>query len=338
MAKRNLTRRQAWRISKIQQERRQRAQGKAVAEGALQAETGLGPEQPGLLITNFGASVEVEAEDGSTRRCLLRQNLEELVVGDRVVWQADREGGGVVVAVEPRHSLLQRPDFSGRLRPVAANIDQILVVFAPLPAYSTELIDQYLVAAESTGIAPALLANKTDLLDEAARTALEQALAPYRGLGYPLLHASTHARHGLDELTAALRGKHSVFVGQSGVGKSSLVKALLPETAIRVGELSEASGLGQHTTSASRLYHLPAGGNIIDSPGVREFRLWEMTREELAWGFIEFRPHLGRCRFRNCRHNGEPGCALEAALESGEISAVRLASFRRLAAQQEATR
>ena len=125
-------------------------------------------------------------------------------------------------------------------------------------------------------------------------------------------------------------------MGQSGVGKSSLVNALLPQQQAQVGALSESSGLGCHTTSASRLYHLPEGGAIIDSPGVREFRLWNMDRAGIAAGFAEFAPYLGRCRFRNCRHVNEPGCALDEATAQGAISIQRLNSFRRIAAKAEA--
>jgi ribosome biogenesis GTPase len=132
-----------------------------------------------------------------------------------------------------------------------------------------------------------------------------------------------------------LKGHTSVFVGQSGVGKSSLVKTLLPQERISVGELSAQSGLGQHTTSTARLYHLPAGGAIIDSPGVREFRLWPMSRQALARGFIEFRPWLGQCKFRDCSHTHEPGCALREAVARGEISRQRLESYLKIAEQIE---
>lgn len=334
MAKRKLNRRQQWRIDKIQEERRKRAERKQgqLTENDLDGHS-LGPEEEGIVIANFGASVELEDNEGEPVRCQLRQNLPALVVGDRVVWQRAVEGG-VVIAIQPRRSELVRPDAAGNLRPVAANIDQILVVAAPAPAYSPEMIDQYLAAAELTGIAPVLVFNKIDLIDNSNRKAVEQLLQSYHRLGYAVLSASTHDSHGLDALLERLRGNTSVFVGQSGVGKSSLVKALLPEREIGVGELSSQSGLGQHTTSTSRLYHLPAGGAIIDSPGVREFRLWPMESGELLHGFREFVPYLGQCKFRDCRHENEPGCALREAVERGEIEARRLASYLRIAEQQ----
>ncbi len=287
------------------------------------------------MVANFGASLAVESADGMVHRCALRQNLDTLVVGDRVVWQAGPEETGVVVALTPRRTLLARPDGSGGAKPLAANIDQVLVVTASIPLFSPELVDQYLVAAETTGIAPLIVFNKVDLLDGPGRRHIDTALAPYRAIGYPIIHASTVAQHGLDELLEALKGRTSVFAGQSGVGKSSLIKALLPREEIAVGEISATTGLGRHTTSAARLYHLPGGGNLIDSPGVREFGLWAVSRGELEDGFREFRPHLGHCRFRDCRHTSEPGCAILKALAEGAIAEQRYRSFQRLAAELE---
>lgn len=330
MAGRKLTRRQSWRIKKIQQERLERARRKQVRKLADVSEEGLGPEQQGLVIANYGATLDIESKEGAIYRCAIRQNIDSLVVGDNVIWQAIDTNSGVVTALMSRHNLLARPDKQGLPRLLAANVDQILVVAAPRPAYSRELIDQYLAAAELTGITPVLLFNKTDLLDEESRPTVFADLEEYCRIGYRLIQASTKLRHGLDELIETLKGKTSVFVGQSGVGKSSLVKALLPGVEISIGELSESSGLGQHITSASRLYHLPHGGQIIDSPGVREFRLWQASSETLAEGFVEFRPHLGHCRFRDCRHDNEPGCAILTAVEKGEISWRRLENFYRI--------
>lgn len=336
MAKRKLSRKQAWRVEKIQEERLRRARRKAESlEQNLEGDS-LGAEQRGLVVSNFGATVDVEGPDGEVRRCAVRQNLDALVVGDRVVWQPEREGdGGVVVAVEPRKSLLSRPDAYGNIKPLAANVDQILVVSAPIPAYDPYLIDQYLAAAEQTGIQPVIVFNKIDLLTPDERQRADADLTEYERIGYPVLHASTRVRHGLDELLACLAERASVFAGQSGVGKSSLIQALLPEADIRVGEVADQTGLGRHTTSVSRLYHLPNGANVIDSPGVREFRLWGMDRETLAKGFVEFRPLLGTCRFRDCRHEDDPGCALREAAGKGRISRRRLENFLRIAAAME---
>jgi len=327
MGKRKLSRRQAWRAEKIQQERRARAEKKAARLQRELAGSELGPEQPGRIITRFGASVDLEDSEGRVHRCLLRQNLPPLVCGDRVIWQEAGNGNGVVVAMEPRETLLERPNTDGHLKPVAANIDQIIVVAAPLPALDLGLIDRYLVAAELTGIPPVLLINKIDLLDDELMDYMRGRVAVYEEIGYPVLFASTYQEQGLEALKERLKDRTSIFVGQSGVGKSSLINALLPGQDIRVGELSDASGLGKHTTTTTVLYHFPGGGELIDSPGVRAFGLEHASREQIAEGFREFRPYLGQCKFNDCRHQVEPGCAIQAAIEEGKIRPERFKSY-----------
>jgi ribosome biogenesis GTPase len=274
----------------------------------------------------------VEANPGDSRRCHLRANVDSLVTGDRVVW-CDGDPMGVVVARLPRDSELSRPDPQGDIRPVAANIDQIVIVIAPCPEPHANLVDRYLVAAEAVGIEPVILLNKTDLLaeDPALAARIDDLLAPYPALGYRVLRTSV-LDGGAGELTPALTGRTSVFVGQSGVGKSSLVNLLLPEAGLRVGALSEHRQKGTHTTTTATLNHLDCGGVLIDSPGIREFGLWHMSREQVERGFREFRPHLGHCRFRDCRHEAEPDCAILAAVHAGAISARRLDSYRNIVA------
>ncbi|MHA6197657.1 small ribosomal subunit biogenesis GTPase RsgA [Pseudomonas wadenswilerensis] len=336
MAKRQLNRRQNWRIEKIQEERAARAAKRE--ERALEVLEGgdLGPEQTGLVIAHFGVQVEVEADDGQEAgqvfRCHLRANLPALVTGDRVVWRAGNQGIGVIVAQLPRSTELCRPDSRGQLKPVAANVDLIVIVFAPAPEPHANLIDRYLVAAEHAGIRPLLLLNKADLIDEENGPALNALLAVYRQLGYPLLEVSAHHGDGMQQLQKVLDGHISVFVGQSGVGKSSLVNSLLPDVQTRVGELSEWSGQGQHTTTTARLYHFPGGGELIDSPGIREFGLVHVSRDDVEAGFIEFTDLLGTCRFRDCKHDREPGCALLKALEDGRIQQQRMNSYRSIIA------
>ncbi|MCL7461118.1 small ribosomal subunit biogenesis GTPase RsgA [Pseudomonas sp. NW5] len=336
MAKRQLSRRQSWRIEKIQDERAARAARRE--HRALEELEGgdLGPEQQGLVIAHFGVQVEVEALDGEQRgqlfRCHRRANLPTLVTGDRVVWRPGNQGIGVIVAQLPRSSELCRPDMRGVLKPVAANVDQIVIVFAPLPEPHGNLIDRYLIAADHAGIQPLLLLNKADLINEENAARLDALLAVYRALGYPLLEVSAHHGNAMDELRERLDGRVSVFVGQSGVGKSSLVNALLPGVDLRVGALSELTQKGTHTTTTARLFHFPGGGDLIDSPGIREFSLGHVTRADVEDGFIEFRDLIGRCRFRDCRHEQEPGCALLTALAEGRIHPQRLASYRHILA------
>ncbi len=335
MSKRKLSRQQAWRIEKIQGERAKRATRRDTdAQDALGSGE-LGPEQDGLVVAHYGTQVAVESEPGKSQRCHLRANLEGLVTGDQVVW-CEGDPMGVVVAQRERHSVLSRPDPYGKLKPVAANIDQIMLVIAPRPEPHANLIDRYLVAAEVVGIEPVIVLNKMDLLaaEPALQAEIDELLAIYPTLGYRVIRTSIKDS-GLDELHSALFERTSVFVGQSGVGKSSLVNVLLPEADIRVGALSASTQKGTHTTTTALLLHLNCGGTLIDSPGIREFGLWHMSKEQVEQGFREFRPLLGTCKFRDCQHEREPGCAILAGAESGAISARRLDSYRRIVASLE---
>lgn len=336
MSKRKLSRQQAWRIEKIQEEKARRADRRDARAEQTLATGALGPERHGLVTAHFGTQVEVESAPGQRIRCHLRANLEGLVTGDRVVW-CEGEPTGVIVAQAERSSVLSRPDPYGSLKPIAANIDQIVVVIAPLPEPHANMLDRYLVAAETVNIEPVILLNKTDLLaaDPALRQGIDDLLAIYPTLGYRLLHTCS-LQGGLDELHAALRQRTSVFVGQSGVGKSSLVNALLPGAELRIGSLSESTSKGTHTTTTAQLFQLPSGGSLIDSPGIREFGLWHMSRAQVEHGFREFRPLLGHCRFRDCRHVHEPGCAILEALADHIISERRVDSYRRIVAGLEA--
>ena len=331
MSKRNLSRRQQWRIDKIQEERLARAAKRAAREEEEPSDA-FGAEQHGLITTHYGQQVIVCNELGESFRCHFRATLEQLVVGDRVLFQPPlSEGTGVVTAIVPRHTVLRRPDQYGNLKPVAANVDLMLVVFAPQPTPSSVLLDRYLVAAELSDIRPLLVLNKADLINDADREQISALCALYRRIGYSVLEVSATAGEGLQPLYQALAGHTSVFVGQSGVGKSSLVNALLPAAELEVSELSARSGLGQHTTVTARLFHLPAGGRLIDSPGVREFGLWHISEAELLSGYCDLAPLAGHCKFRNCSHRHEPGCALRQAAEHGDISAERLENFYRIA-------
>ncbi|MGB0732165.1 MAG: small ribosomal subunit biogenesis GTPase RsgA [Pontibacterium sp.] len=340
MAKRKLSRRQNWRIQKIQDERSARASKRdAQIEEQLQGGD-LGPERHGLIISHFGKQVDVEsceANDDNTReirRCHMRANLGQLVTGDKVVWRASQDGG-VVVAVEPRHSELLRPNPYGEMKPVAANIDFIVITIAVEPYAHANLIDRYLVAAELSGIEPVILLNKTDLLSDDNQERIFTMLERYHNIGYQILMASTSEDTGLDSLKALLEDRISVFVGQSGVGKSSLIGTLLPDEDLKVGELSEATGKGRHTTTTARLYHFPEGGDLIDSPGIREFGLWHIDPEDVIKGFKELKDFDGLCRFRDCQHEQEPGCALKNAVEEGQIDLARWQSYKQILASIE---
>ena len=333
MAKRKLNRRQSWRIQKVQDERNKRAQRRDDKADETLNSTDLGEEQLGLVIAHYGTQVDIETLEGSNvgsvQRAHIRANVDALVTGDKVVWRPGNPTG-VVVAMQERESILQRPDSRGLLRPVAANINFLVITFAPEPTPYANLIDRYLVAAEHSGLEPVLLLNKTDLITDDNREQLNDMLQIYEEVGYRLIRASTKNEEGMSELTELLQNNISVFVGQSGVGKSSLINTLLPDSDIKVGELSEATAKGKHTTTTAKLFHIPSGGDLIDSPGIREFGLWHMEPEDIAAGYIDFEPFLGFCKFRDCSHTEDPGCALQAAVADGKLSERRLTSYHHL--------
>lgn len=328
MVRHRLSRQQKERIQAIQARRRQKCADRA--DKTLEKSDQNSPEE-GLVITRHGQNLAVADNEGRLHHCLFRRNIGHLVCGDRVVWQSTSPGHGVVTALIDRTTALIRPNYGGKEKPLAANIEQLVVVLAPKPEPSQYLLDQYLVAAENMGVALLIALNKSDLLDSRSLDALDDQFGRYSDIGYPLIHISAKFEHGLDPLIARLHAKTSILVGQSGVGKSSLIKALLPDIEVQIGRLSETSGLGKHTTSATTLYHLPQGGSLIDSPGVRSFRLGSLKLSDLERGYKEFHPYLGHCRFSNCSHRHEPGCALLEAVKQGGIHPQRLANFLHMA-------
>lgn len=316
MPPRKLNLRQARRIEHLQRRR---------VEDARTPEDAVTATRRGIVISRFGKQADVEDPErpGLLLRCHIRANIDSLVAGDRIAWSPEGQSG-VVLAREERLSALQRPDAQGRLRVVAANLDRLVVVLAPEPPPHPNLLDRYLVAAEDAGIAATILVNKSDL---PGAEALYCSLAPYAGIGYTVIRASSREPASIGALGALLAGHATAFVGQSGVGKSSLIAALLPGEELRIGALSAAESKGRHTTTAARLYHLPQGGDLVDSPGIREFSLAFLEPARIASGFREFRPHLGQCRFRDCQHRDAPGCAIREAVARGEVAAARLASY-----------
>lgn len=315
---------------------KQRNQGEIKANSHLPNQAADGERHWGRVVSRYGAGLDVEDEHGVVRRCKSRRKFSAIVCGDQVIWQPAINNEGVVIELLERKTLLARPDDIGRDKPIAANIDQIIIIVTAVPRAGDDyylfhnLIDRYIVAAEHMSIRPVIVINKFDLLNEEQRQHLEDDTAIYRDLGYAVINTSTKIERGMDALLAQLSTGTSVFVGESGVGKSSIIQQLLPAEAIKVGEVSSHSGKGKHTTTTARLYHLTQGGLLIDSPGVREFGLGKLSQPDLAWGFVEFRDLIHLCRFNNCRHMVEPSCAVIAAVESGEIHARRYQHYQEL--------
>ncbi|WP_034948332.1 small ribosomal subunit biogenesis GTPase RsgA [Erwinia oleae] len=333
MSKNKLSKGQQRRVSANHQRRLRQRADKPEPDDSL-----FGEARDGVVISRFGMHADVEDADASVHRCNIRRTIRSLVTGDRVRWRPGQEGGatvkGIVEAVHDRTSVLTRPDFYDGVKPIAANINQIVIVSAILPELSLNIIDRYLIASETLDVEPLLVLNKTDLLDDEGRAFVDEQMDIYRRIGYRVLMVSSYERQGLAALEAELTDRISIFAGQSGVGKSSLLNALLglePGTnEILTNDVSDVSGLGQHTTTAARLYHFPHGGDVIDSPGVREFGLWHLEPEQITQGFVEFREFLGHCKFRDCKHDTDPGCAIREAVNNGEIDEARFESYHRI--------
>ncbi len=300
--------------------------------------------ETGLVVAITRGQCEVEV-DGALLVCHLPKALSltqqsELAVGDRLRLARRPSGELVAAQILPRSSRLSRPDpFLGhRERVIAANIDlAVVVVSVRRPPLSTGLVDRYLVALAHGGVAAAIAVNKADLASEPRRDDPELAqLAPYRALEAPILLCSVKSGEGIAELGRLLAGKTAVLVGHSGTGKSSLLQALSPGLQLRVAAVSEAHHKGRHTTTRARVYRLPGDTRIIDTPGIREFGLWQMGVREVALYFDEFGAVAAGCHFSDCSHSHEPRCAVRDAAERGEIAPERYATYLRILASLEA--
>lgn len=291
----------------------------------------LGEQISGRVISRFGKHAIVEDAKHCNHRCYIRRTVESVVCGDHVLFRpnesTDTRERGIIEVVLDRKSTLTRPDFYDGVKPIAANIDQIIVVSAIVPNLSNHIIDRYLVACEHANITPVIVVNKVELLDKEALTEVQTSLLVYQKIGYKVILVSCETDHGLGALSEYLIDNVSVFVGQSGVGKSSIINRLLPDAAEPVGEISDNSGLGKHTTTASKLLHFAQGGELIDSPGVREFGLWHLSSDAVTQGFIEFRDYLGGCKFSDCKHQNDPGCLITDAVAKGDIDLARYQSY-----------
>ena len=291
-----------------------------------------GESAHGLVVAAHRRHYEVELDSGEALECLLKGRSTTLACGDHV--EVVREAtGGVIVALAPRHSLLYRSD-AFREKLIAANVTQVVGVIAPDVPVDEHLLNRWIIAAETERCRFILVANKSDLPDA---DAFGTRFAPYAALGYRVIHVS--ARRDVSAFAPCIRGEHSVIIGQSGMGKSTLINALLPAAQARTGALSDALRSGRHTTTSTRLYRLPDDdGWIVDSPGMKVFGLAHCAPEAIIDAFVDLREIVPHCRFRDCRHDREPDCAVNAAVATGRVARQRVALLRTLLDEAAAAR
>ncbi|HZE09895.1 MAG TPA: ribosome small subunit-dependent GTPase A [Gemmatimonadaceae bacterium] len=292
----------------------------------------------GVVLKGTGGVWHVRAESGDIYEASLRGRLKQereesrkLAVGDRVALELDQRGAHWAIAeILPRYSQLARraPGAGQGERIVAANVDQVVIVFAAArPDPHRRMLDRFLVIAEANSLQSRIVINKVELVD---RGTVEKNFSDYATAGYSVHYTSVKQNIGLSELHDELAGKTSVLTGPSGVGKSSLMNAMYPGLGLRVGEISESVNKGQHTTVGALLHPLPDAGYVVDTPGLREVGMWGLAAEHLDECFRELRPFIPECKFGNCTHRVEPGCAVRGAVESGAVSAERYDSYLRL--------
>ena len=279
----------------------------------------------GTIVAAYGKRFQVELADDQKRiSCVTRGKKTDLACGDNVTLKLTDKHEGVIESTLPRKTLLYRSNaFKSKM--LAANVTQIIIVLATQPSFYEALLNRCLIAAEAAGIKALIVLNKCDLADN---DDAKQKLALYTGLGYQVLALS--ATEDISALRPYLQWEASILVGQSGMGKSTIINALLPDADVRTREVSLVLDSGKHTTTAAHLYHLDAHSQLIDSPGLQEFGLHHLSTDELEHAFIEFRPYLGKCRFNNCKHLQEPDCAIKEAVASNKVTPERLAIYQML--------
>lgn len=289
-------------------------------------------ERQGVVLSGMGGRYRVYADgetiDATLRGRLKQEGRDRLLVGDRVRISLHDDGGATIEATEARRSVLKRrmPGRSHGERSVAANVDQVAIVGAVAdPGWDFHLMDRFTAVAGANDLPAVIVVNKCDLSDRG-----DTCAEPYAKAGYPVILTSVKSGVGLEELRSHLETHVSLFTGPTGVGKSSLLNALQPGLRLRTGDVSARSRGGRHTTVAAEMHPFGEEGFVVDTPGLRDVGLWGIDRLEVAAAFPEFEPHLGRCRFDNCRHLEEPACAIVAAVERGDIAATRLESYRHM--------
>ena len=277
----------------------------------------------GLIVAAYGKRYNVELPDGRLLSCVTRGKKVDNAAGDRVTVTLTADNEGVIEKTAKRSTLLYRSN-AYKSKILAANVTQILIVLATQPSFYEDLLNRCLVAAEAAGIRAVIILNKCDLPNPQAMQKLQQ----YAELGY--LTLQLNAKESVEPLRPLLEGHTSVLVGQSGMGKSTIINSLLPEARSKTQEISTTLDSGKHTTTATHLYHLDPKSAVIDSPGLQEFGLYHINETDLEYAFVEFRPLIGHCKFNNCTHTHEPDCAILSAVKAGRIANERLQIFQQI--------
>ena len=284
----------------------------------------------GRVIANFGQLVAVRDDEANIIQCKTRRSTGLIVSGDWVEYKKVGSEDYIIEKMTPRRSCLARPDRRNQNKALAANIDQLFIVFAPKPEPDWIMVSAYLVYAAHHNLEATLVLNKKDLLNDENKQTILGWVERYESIGYKVISTCCKSDHGLDTLVTEIEHHTSILVGQSGVGKSSIVKSLLPNQQVQINAISAATGLGSHTTTTTMLYQLANKGELIDSPGVRQFSVEQLDAESIRHGFIEFAPYAGNCQFSDCTHQHEPSCAVLTAVANGDIAKPRWQHYKEL--------
>lgn len=280
------------------------------------------------VIASYGNQCKIETADKTLVRAKSLKSIGKPLCGDKVKYKVEQNNQLVITEILPRTTILSRlNNLNPKPKQIASNIDQMIVVISANSSIKYGLIDRYLVAAEFSGFTPVIAVNKIDTIEKHELNIIKKDMLIYENIGLPVFYISAINNIGIELLLNVTTDKINIVVGQSGVGKSSIVNAILPNMPAITKEISDSNNKGKHTTTTAYLYSIPNNGKLIDSPGIREFGLWNIEKSELAKGFTDIQHYSEQCKFRNCLHQAEPGCAVVAAVNEGEINTQRYESY-----------
>jgi len=280
------------------------------------------------VIASYGNQCKIETTNKKLLTAKSLKSIGKPLCGDKIKYKNEQNNEIVITDILPRSSILsRRNNLNPKPKQIAANIDQMIIVVSVNDSIKFGLIDRYLIAATFSNFAPVIVLNKIDLIAREKLEQLKKNMQIYSDINIPVFYISTKNNQGIDALLNRMANKSNIVVGQSGVGKSSIVNSILPEQPALTKKISDSTNKGKHTTTTAYLYNIPNKGKLIDSPGIREFGLWNIEKNELAHGFREIQQYSEQCKFRNCLHHAEPGCAVVAAVNKGSISKQRYENY-----------